>query len=217
MTQVSAIASCARPIVGALFSMKRMTPESKIRGAVVPLQELPEWRRKFNAFPDRFVLEGYEEVQEIRHGTSELWLYVPESHTLWVSSNMLDMSTDPGQELWAYGIGFYGKDRLIAVRETANGREASNPEKEQLFLSSSVPEYISKAVERQKRAPLPRATRASAPRAITASGEGGGSSGTAVTKMTAEERAEYKARLLAKAVLTDRDKRHLARIEKLGG
>lgn len=40
---------------------------------------------------------------------------------------------------------------------------------------------------------------------------------TAVTQMTPEERAEYRKILLAKANPTDRDLRHLARLDKLEG
>jgi len=217
MQSLGAICSCDLPIVGAMFSSKKKSPHDDVRGCGVDLAELPHYRKLFNTFPDRLLLEGWQEVSKVREGIPHRWLYVPESHTVWVSTVMLDLSTDKGQELWAYGTGFYGKDRRIAVRETMGDKAANNPEKERVFLTSQPPEYLVKAVERQKAAPAPRAPRQSSPRAITASGEGGGSSGTAVTKMTAEERAEYKARLLAKAVLTDRDKRHLARIEKLGG
>lgn len=219
MTTLSATCSCSQPIVGAFFSLKKKNVYDDFRGCAVTLEEVPYYRRLFNSFPDRFLLEGWEEACEIRHGMPEKWLYVPESHTVWVATQFLDSICQKGEEIWSYGAGFLGKDRRIVVRECNNGHVAINSEQESAWLSSEPPPYLVKAVEHSQRSPkkLPAEPTPRAPKAITASGSGGGSSGTAVTKMTPEERAEYKARLLAKPVLTDRDRRHLARIEKLGG
>ena len=211
-------------ITGAFFSTKKVHHNDPVRGVIVPIQELPKWVEKFNAFPDRFTLEGWEEVIVEGAARPDKHIILPESHTIWVSHVSLNTDVERPLNLWAFGAGFLGKDRRVVARMVADGQPWTG-QAEERWLAMIVPEKVERAIKQaeidEKNGVYKRSVRQPtaprAPRALTASGEGGGSSGTAVTKMTPEERAEYKARLLAKPVLTDRDRRHLSRIENLGG
>lgn len=218
MTGRTAVVNGELPIVAAFFCNKRNLENPGLMGVIVPIEDLPQYREKFHTYPSRFLLDGY--TSSVAEGRPYNFTKVDQEHTLWVSRVFTDVTRERGSELWLYGVGYYQADRQVAVIEVdGEYSPPTTPEIESWLSEPDDPKFLQSmkaALEARTRDPKP-VRHERAPRSITPSGSGGGADGKAVTKMTVEERNDYRDHLLSKPNRSSRDERHLQRILKMEG